>query len=87
MIKRKFFSNLSETVFEQFEVLIKIKKSKENFSDNPSHNILRPFDFLPNFPFTFINNKHVIYELPNDLGLRTLENQQISRRAQNFTDL
>ena len=27
-------------------------KGKRNFSDNLCHNILRPFDVLPNFPFT-----------------------------------
>ena len=42
-------------------------------SYNHFHNILRLFDVLPNFPFTY---KHSIYELPNDLRLRRLGNMR-----------
>ena len=34
------------------EQLIKTQKAKENFTDNPDHNVLRLFDVFPNFVFT-----------------------------------
>ena len=40
------------TVSNNWGLLIKTKKAKENFADNPFHNIVRLFDVLPNFPFT-----------------------------------
>ena len=42
-------------------------------------------------PTVIIRNKHGIYELPhelpNDLRLRALGNEEISRRSQNFIEL
>ena len=59
-------------------------KTKENFADCHSHNILRLFDTSPNFVFATsetkqdCSNKHSLYELPqelpNDLRLGILEN-------------
>ena len=40
---------------------MKILKAKENLADNPSHNIFRLFDILPNFTFTTSETMHVYY--------------------------
>ena len=48
------------------------------------------FDVLPNFPSsqvkqsTIISNKQGVYELPNDVRLRILENQEKSGKSQNL---
>ena len=34
-----------------------------------------------------IGNKHSLYELPNDIRLRILENQEESEKSQNFLEL
>ena len=34
-----------------------------------------------------ISNKHAIYELPNNVGLRILENYERSGKSQNFMEL
>ena len=48
------------------------------------------FDILPNFPSSqvkqsmIISNKQGVYELPNDVRLRILENQEKSGKSQNL---
>ena len=64
---------------------------------NLGHNILRLFDVLRNFlspqvkQIVIISNKHGIYwlpnELPNDLRVRILGNQEILSRSQIFIEL
>ena len=65
---------------------------------NHGHNILRLFDTLPDFLFTtsetkakqsmVISNKHGIYELPqelpNELRLKVLGNDERSQKSLNF---
>ena len=58
---------------------------------------MRLFHILTNFLLTaterssIVSNKHGIYKLPhellNELRLRTLGNQEISRKSQNFIEL
>ena len=75
------------------ELLIKTK-TKENFADNQGHNIMRLFDTLPIF-FSLkvergliISNEHGIYELPhelpNDLKLKILGNEERLEELQNL---
>ena len=40
---------------------MKILKTKENFGDKHDHNLLRPLDILPNFPYTTGDRKHDYY--------------------------
>ena len=75
------------------ELLIKTK-TKENFADNHGHNIMRLFDTLPNFFSQQVerglinSNKHGIYELPhelpNDLKLTILGNEERLEELQNL---
>ena len=37
---------------------MEILKAKEVFADNPDHDILRFFDFLPNFSFPTVETKY-----------------------------
>ena len=42
-------------------MLIRTLRGKENYADNPGHNIMRIFDLLPNFPFLTSERKPDYY--------------------------
>ena len=85
---RTSFSEPNTYFFQKFESSLEVQRAKRRFSDNPGHNILELYKILVQVRFTtsISSIANLVYdlahELPNDLRLKILRNQEILEKSQ-----